>query len=195
MADEREKPNFWATLPGILTGIAAVLTAAGGIILALHQIHASTPAANQGEFASPTQATSSPSSRSPASTPGSQTGPSEAPPQAATTPSQAGDNIPPEAVRIVETDGTVLWSFEDKLYWGNSSLTLDSGQTIAWGKMKMIEVLGIDDEGKTRVRVTLTNGKVIEAFSRVTDDGLSGQNDIGGIYIDGKKVRRVIFPR
>jgi hypothetical protein len=31
-----DKPNFWTTLPGILTGIAALITAAGGIIIGLH---------------------------------------------------------------------------------------------------------------------------------------------------------------
>lgn len=35
MAGENDK-SFWTTLPGILTGIAAVLTAVGGVLLALH---------------------------------------------------------------------------------------------------------------------------------------------------------------
>lgn len=37
MGDEGDK-SFWVTLPGILTGIAAIITAIGGILLALHAI-------------------------------------------------------------------------------------------------------------------------------------------------------------
>ncbi|MFH1216470.1 MAG: hypothetical protein V1706_08210 [Pseudomonadota bacterium] len=33
-----DKKSFWATLPGILTGIAAVITATGGIIAILYQV-------------------------------------------------------------------------------------------------------------------------------------------------------------
>src|SRR6266403_256217 len=37
MAEEEKKAGFWATLPGILTGVAAVMTAVGGLILGLYQ--------------------------------------------------------------------------------------------------------------------------------------------------------------
>lgn len=33
-----DKKSFWVTLPGILTGIAAVITATGGIIATLYQV-------------------------------------------------------------------------------------------------------------------------------------------------------------
>ncbi len=42
-----DKPSFWTTLPGILTAIAAVITAVGGLLAALHTaglIGAATPA-------------------------------------------------------------------------------------------------------------------------------------------------------
>lgn len=42
MAGENDK-SFWTTLPGILTGIAAILTAIGGILLALHTAGYFTP--------------------------------------------------------------------------------------------------------------------------------------------------------
>lgn len=37
MKSKGEKPiSFWATLPGILTGLAAIVTAIGGLFVALH---------------------------------------------------------------------------------------------------------------------------------------------------------------
>jgi hypothetical protein len=36
MEVKKDKPNWWATLPGIMTGVAATLTALGGLIAALY---------------------------------------------------------------------------------------------------------------------------------------------------------------
>ena len=38
--------SFWATLPGILTGIAGVITAIGGLLLILHQVNLFGPEQN-----------------------------------------------------------------------------------------------------------------------------------------------------
>jgi hypothetical protein len=38
--------SFWATLPGILTGIAGVITAIGGLLLILHQVNLFGPERN-----------------------------------------------------------------------------------------------------------------------------------------------------
>ena len=35
MTDSKEQPNFWVTLPGILTGIAGLITAVGGIYIGI----------------------------------------------------------------------------------------------------------------------------------------------------------------
>lgn len=43
MADDQK--SFWTSVPGILTGLAAVITAAGGLIAAFHS-HSSSQAAN-----------------------------------------------------------------------------------------------------------------------------------------------------
>src|SRR5437899_442227 len=46
MNDEPQSRSWWTTLPGVLTAIAAVLTAATGLILALrgpHTTNSSTP--------------------------------------------------------------------------------------------------------------------------------------------------------
>jgi hypothetical protein len=38
MDSERKTPSWWSTLPGVLTAIAAIITAVGGLLLALHQV-------------------------------------------------------------------------------------------------------------------------------------------------------------
>jgi hypothetical protein len=35
---DTDKKSFWSTLPGVITAIAALITAIGGILLTLHQI-------------------------------------------------------------------------------------------------------------------------------------------------------------
>lgn len=39
MSEERQKTNFWTTLPGILTGIAAVIVAIGGLITGIIELN------------------------------------------------------------------------------------------------------------------------------------------------------------
>lgn len=40
MTENKEKPNFWTTLPGVLTGLATVITAIGGIYLGANKFEA-----------------------------------------------------------------------------------------------------------------------------------------------------------
>jgi hypothetical protein len=210
MRGEEAKPNFWTTLPGILTGIAAVVAAAGGIILGLHQAGAagggqghadsvtpngvSAPTLQQGAPASQRQS-AMPSPSVSASTPAGQPRPSAAAP-AATSPD--GDDIPPKAVRVTKTDGTVMWSFEDQFRLAGCkgsecSFAFKSGQLVPFDKIKTLDVLGVDAEGKRNMRAALTNGKVIEGLS---DNSLfvEGTNDVGEIRVDENQVKRVAFP-
>jgi len=39
MPEEKSPPSWWATLPGIITALAALLTAAGGVIITLDKAH------------------------------------------------------------------------------------------------------------------------------------------------------------
>jgi hypothetical protein len=108
----------------------------------------------------------------------------------------AGDDIPPKAVRVATTDGTVMWSFEDKFSLGGCgqcSFTFESGQSIPFDKTRTIDVLGTDAEGRRNVRVVLTNGKVIEGLS-TNSVGVMGTNDVGDIRVEDNRVKRVIFP-
>jgi hypothetical protein len=64
---------------------------------------------------------------------------------------------------------------------------------VPFDKIRTLDVLGVDAEGKRNVRVALTNGKVIEGLS---DNSLyvGGTNDVGEIRVDGNQVKRVTFP-
>lgn len=57
MTDEQKPQSFWQTVPGVLTGIAAVLTAMTGLLVALHQL---------GVFGANTGTTSNTDARPPA---------------------------------------------------------------------------------------------------------------------------------
>jgi hypothetical protein len=196
MADEQGKPNFWTTLPGILTGIAAVLTAAGGIILGLHQMGG--PGAGQGhaDNVAPSSVSTPGSETVPSQPQSAASSPSVSPVSGATTPPPAGDDIPTKAVRITKTDGTVLWSFEDKFDWGGENFEFDNGQLVPFGKVKAVDVLGVDDDHGQgmKVQLTLTNGKAIEGFSH-PNGRVYGKNDIGDIIVDIQLVKRITFPR
>jgi len=43
-----KEKSFWTTVPGILTGIAAVITAIGGLVFVLHQVDGTGPGNNGG---------------------------------------------------------------------------------------------------------------------------------------------------
>jgi len=45
MADEKSTPSWWQTVPGIMTGMAAIITAITGLILALNHTSARSDAA------------------------------------------------------------------------------------------------------------------------------------------------------
>ena len=207
MGDDKEKPSFWTTLPGILTGVAALVTAIGGLILGLHQIRSSGPEQSRVENVSqesraakvPKQESLTSQPQGAGSTPdSSQLSKAGAPSQPSDASLQApvqkgsGNGIPPTAVQITKTDGNVLWSFEDKFIWGSVNFAFDSGQLIPWSKIKTIEVLNSDDD-KKRVRATLTNGKIVEGTSHYNYD-VYGKNDLGEIEVNNQEVKRITFP-
>jgi hypothetical protein len=63
MGDDDNKKSFWTSLPGVLTGIAAVIGAITGIVVAINANHVTTPSP------SPTTPLPSPPSSSPSSSP------------------------------------------------------------------------------------------------------------------------------
>ena len=66
MGDDNKK-SFWTSLPGILTGVAAVIVAVGGIIAAYDHVAPSPPPSTVPSSSSTTSPTTSPQPSSPAS--------------------------------------------------------------------------------------------------------------------------------
>ena len=197
MADESPKQSFWTTLPGILTGMAAVLTAAGGIILGLHQ---SGSFSSKDQHETPSAATTTVTERAP-----------EAPPLSGTANAQpsglsaksverslAEKSTPASAsatdLVITQTDGTTLPVYLENLnFAGNGrGVTLTTGQSVDFGKIKSIDVSG--DESRINYRITLTNGEVFTGNSDNPSGAIMGQNRLGSVYAPLKKIKRITFP-
>jgi hypothetical protein len=53
MDEEQERSNFWSTVPGIMTGMAALISAATGGYLAFSRVPATAPAAASASQAAP----------------------------------------------------------------------------------------------------------------------------------------------
>lgn len=58
--DGNRSGGFWTSIPGVLTGLAAVVTAGTGLYLALHQAPQSQPRPTRPSVTAPTQISDSP---------------------------------------------------------------------------------------------------------------------------------------
>lgn len=186
MPSNDEKPSFWATLPGILTGVAAVITAGGALFLGLRQTGSLPPPQRNGTAS---QAVA------PQPSQGSVGNAAHAEHDAAQpVTAQPVGGGPPTAVRITKKDGTTLWSYESKFSWGDQTLNFDSGQSIPFEKIRTIDVLGLDDNGKIDIQVTLSNGEIVHGSSTQFSYDLYGANDLGDIRVSRKELKQVTFP-
>ena len=175
MAEPNEKQNFWTTLPGILTGVAAVLTAGTGLFLALNH---------------PGDTSHSDRPQPPAVS-------SAAPVSASETATSSRTSVPPaaakEGVIVTSRNGDVtrleLKTFRHSV--GGKSIELVSGQTIPFEKIRSIDFENVSNS-EAPVHVTLTDGRVLEG-SVSTNNIFEGQNDIGPFNIYMTNVKRVVF--
>ena len=194
MADESPKQSFWTTLPGILTGVAAVLTAAGGIILGLHQ--SGTLGPKDGQHATSTTVTER-AAEAPAGTAAANSVGEGMPAKTAEKSSvekSAAAPVSSTDLVITEKDGTILPVYMENLnFAGNArGVQLTTGQSIEFGKIKNIEVSG--DEGRINFRITLTGGDVVTGNAEVPSGAIMGQNRLGSVYAPLKNIRRITFP-
>jgi len=194
VADESPKQSFWTTLPGILTGMAAVLTAAGGIILGLHQsgnlgskeAHRETPSAVTERAAEAPPATGAANAQV--------DGLSAKIAEKSSTEKSAAAPVSSTDVVISETDGTTLAVYLENLnFAGNGrGVQLTTGQTIDFGKIKTIDVSG--DESRSNYKIALTSGEVLTGNADYPGGAIMGQNRLGSVYAPLKKIRRITFP-
>ena len=134
MRDEQNKPNFWTTLPGILTGVAAILTAIGGLLVVVHPFRSNTDGRDRRA-----QAVTVPE-KSEASKP-------QPPPYNSLSETSHDPQQKQKTVAVItENDGTILTVDADSLVWFGGTITprefnLNSGQSIPFDKIKVIDVL------------------------------------------------------
>jgi hypothetical protein len=175
VAESEKKQSFWMTLPGFLTGIAAVLTAVTGLLVVMYP-HG---------FAGPKD-------RPPV---GSATEPAQAASSAAGVP---GASAAPAArqrstVLVTAKDGTEtrvsLNSFRDS--YSGEAVQLKNGQSIPFDKIRSVDFLETHDYEQD-VRVTLTDGRALEG-AIMSGEQMTGDTDIGPFSISVKSLKRILF--
>jgi serine/threonine-protein kinase len=178
--------SFWKTLPGVLTAVAAVITAVGGTIAILLQagiiggIDSSPrqPAA----VTRPTAVAAATTSASTASVP-------------------AGKPWADVQARITAKDGTTVLIRAETLRFcisAGAGINLNDSLDIAFEKMSLIEVLRSDvalsPGGKATLRVTLTSGTTKEG-TIISGCDFFGQAEEGRYSLYPDKLHKIEFLR
>ncbi len=182
MPEPEKKENFWTTLPGILTGVAALLTAFTGFWIATSS-HGGTPKADPAAAVS----TAEPSSKAALPARGS------APPQAAS--SQPLPAVEHTAVVVTSRKNEVTQLSASSFHhnYTNEGIQLSSGQTIAFDRIRAIDFLDVDGNAHlVAIRVLLTNGNTKEG-SLATNYAFNGQSDLGPFTIFVQDVKQLQF--
>lgn len=155
MAEERA-PGFWHTVPGVLTAIAAVITAIGGLLAVLLQLGVIGGADEEDR----PQATSTSSSSQEAAATAS---------SASSAAAQPGKSW---------TDAVAVWRAKDGTMFrmpartmgfcisSGAGLYVNQSQNVAFEKMTSIDIVRSDvaltPGGKATVRISLTSGEHID---------------------------------
>jgi len=156
--DTARTRGFWHTVPGILTAVAAVITAVGGLLAVLLQLGiisgSPKPASVTGQGPQVTQSASAASSSHSAAPDSSVSGRSWSDAVAVwTTTDGKKITVPAHTMAFCINEGT--------------GLLLDQSQNIAFEKMSKIEILSSDTalaspNGLARLHITLTSGEIVD---------------------------------
>jgi hypothetical protein len=182
--------GFWTTLPGVLTGVAAIVTAITGLTLGLLQY--GVIGSKQAERVKPT--TSAPAAQGPGTVaPGAQV-PLATP---AAKPSQTTGQR--ATVVITASDGTTTTLFAENFRQTahyDAQLHLRSGQAVAFDKIKSIDVVKLHAE-HADIRIALVDDSVIDASLGAGSSihGFGGESELGTFGITVDRVKRVVFRR
>jgi len=176
LADAEKKQNFWTTLPGILTGIATLLTAATGLLVVMY------PHGFAGPKESPAAVVGAETAAAPAARGGS----------AAASAKPKGQK--PTAL-IVGKDGTETRVSLDSLKdsYTDNAISLASGQSIPFDKIASIDFLEVHERQRD-IKVTLTDGRAVEGSMQAWEQ-FRGESDIGPFAISVVNLKRVAFER
>ena len=172
---QSDTPSFWTTLPGVLTGIAALLTAATGLLVVMHPHGFGNAAAGAGSEQAKTTAVEGGGSS----------------PSAASSPQQGKR----ATVLVVGKDGTenrvFLNSFRDS--YSGEAIQLKNGQSIPFDKIRSIDFLEVHDYEED-IRVKLADGRAVDG-EIMSGEQITGDTDIGPFSISVKNLKRVSFER
>lgn len=189
LAETDKKQSFWTTLPGILTGFAALLTAVTGSLVALypHGCSGSQDNAAVSRGDAPMTPTNPHTQGTARETPSPTTeGKITATPK--THPKQQA------TVRVISRAGEVKELFRRSLrYNGLEEIDLTDGQTIPFEKISLIDFLIVMGD-KTDVRVTLTDGRTLEG-SLWTGNLFDGVTDVGPFSTPVGKLKQIVIER
>jgi len=179
LAEPDKKQNFWTTLPGLLTGIAAVLTAATGLLVVMYPHGFAGSKDGRPATVSPQDATAAaPKGVGETSTHASERGRQGKP-----------------TVLVVGKDGTEsrlsLNSFRDS--YSGEGFQLKNGQAIPFDKIRSVDFLETHDYEQD-VRVTLMDGRAVEG-AIMSGEQMTGDTDIGPFSISVKSLKRILFER
>jgi len=185
LAEPDKKQNFWTTLPGVLTGIAAILTAVTGLLVILY------PHGFAGSKENPTTAigaTTDAMGTTPAAT-GASSSPST---------SSAMPQNKKATVLVTGKDGTQTRVFLTtfKHWYTDEAIELKSGQSIPFDKIRSIDFFTMH-EFQRDVKVTLTDGRILDGTteSGLSEDGFKGETDIGPFTISVVNLKQILFER
>jgi hypothetical protein len=186
--DGEKKSGFWTTLPGILTGVAALVTAIGGLALGLYQY--GVLGAKRGNAAPTTISTTTPERASTEASSGQLQRPIPNP-----VPSTGGKN--PATVVVTASDGTVTTLFAGNFRQTaqyDAQLHLLSGQAIAFGNIRSIEVVKPFSD-HAQVNITLVDGRIIDGSLGAGSSiyGFGGENELGTFSITVDHLKQIVF--
>lgn len=193
MSDTEKTGSWWQTLPGVLTALAAVITAVSGLV-ALFVQHgggsekASSTAHVPVEAASPVAQQAEPAGTSPESS-----APMASPNAAAAKPwSQV-------QAAVLGKDGSTTRVRAETLsncISVNHELVLDGGQSISFERMAGFEVLQAErhtsSTAKAQIKVTLLSGTSVTGMVEANCD-LFGENEMGRFSTFFDQIRSVHF--
>jgi hypothetical protein len=181
LGEPEGKQSFWSTIPGILTGIAALLTAITGLFLAFN--HQQSPTSSN-EHSTSTASSGPIAGASLPASPGPQPATAQTPAakQSVTLTSRAGD--------VTQLS---LKSFRHN--YTDNAIELTSGQTIAFEKIRTISFLTVNgDDHQVDVQVTLTDGRTVGGALK-TNYAFKGESDLGPFNIFVQDVKQIVFSR
>ncbi|MCO5976299.1 hypothetical protein [Ideonella oryzae] len=199
MSDTEKTGSWWQTLPGVLTALAAVITAVSGLV-ALFVQHggggekASSAAPATVGMASPGARQVMPSGASPVNP-----APTASPIAPAPAPKPAAQPWSQVQAAVVGKDGRTTRVRAETLsncISVNHELTVDGGQSISFEHMAGFEVLRAErhtsSTAKAQIKVTLLNGDSITGMVEANCD-LFGENEVGRFSTFFDQIRSVHF--